>query len=62
MMMSVEQSMERVTGETDVLRENLPQCRFVHGKSHGGSWPLRHNQDVVVSSALKWWQLVLWLQ
>jgi hypothetical protein len=29
MMMNMEQSVEYVTGETDVLGENLPQCRFV---------------------------------
>jgi hypothetical protein len=28
------QSMERVTGKTEVLGQNLPQCRFVHHKSH----------------------------
>jgi hypothetical protein len=33
-MMSVEQSVERVAEETEVRRENLPQCRFVHHKSH----------------------------
>jgi hypothetical protein len=34
MMMSVEQSVEWVAGETEVLGEKLPQCRFVHHKSH----------------------------
>jgi hypothetical protein len=33
-MMSVEQSLEWVAGETEVLGENQPQCRFVHHKSH----------------------------
>jgi hypothetical protein len=35
MMMNVEQSVEReLSGETEVLGENLPQCNFVRHKSH----------------------------
>jgi hypothetical protein len=33
-MMSVEQSVECLAEETEILGENLPQCRFVHHKSH----------------------------
>jgi hypothetical protein len=32
--MMMEQLMECLTGETEVLGENLPQCRFVHHKPH----------------------------
>jgi hypothetical protein len=31
---SVVQSVECGAGETEVLGENLPQCHFVHYKSH----------------------------
>jgi hypothetical protein len=35
MMMIVEQSVEyELAGETEVLGGNLPQCHFVHQKSH----------------------------
>jgi hypothetical protein len=34
MMMSVEQSVEWLAGETEVFGENVPQGRFVHHKSH----------------------------
>jgi hypothetical protein len=35
MMMIVEQSVEReLAGETEILGENVPQCQFVHHKSH----------------------------
>jgi hypothetical protein len=33
-MMGVEVSVEVLAGEIEELGENLPQCRFVHHKSH----------------------------
>jgi hypothetical protein len=32
--MIMEKSVELLAGETEVLGENLPQCRFVHHKPH----------------------------
>jgi hypothetical protein len=32
--MIMEKSVEWLAGETEVLEENLPQCRFVHRKPH----------------------------
>jgi hypothetical protein len=38
-MMIVEQWVEcELAGESEVFGENLPQCRFVHHKSHM-TWP-----------------------
>jgi hypothetical protein len=34
MMLSVEQPVEWLARETEVIGENLPQCSFVHHKSH----------------------------
>jgi hypothetical protein len=33
-MMSVEQSVEKVAGETEVFGRNMPQFRFFHHESH----------------------------
>jgi hypothetical protein len=33
-MMGVEQSMELLSGETEVFGEHLPHCRFAHHKFH----------------------------
>jgi hypothetical protein len=39
MMMIMKQSVEwELSGETEVIGENLPQCHFVHHKSHM-TWP-----------------------
>jgi hypothetical protein len=32
--MMMEKLVEKLAGETEVLGENLPQCRFVHHKPH----------------------------
>jgi hypothetical protein len=32
--MMMEKVVELLAGETEILGENLPQCRFVHHKSH----------------------------
>jgi hypothetical protein len=34
MIIMMEKSVEWFAGETEVLGENLPQCRFVHHKPH----------------------------
>jgi hypothetical protein len=42
MMMNVKQSVEwELAGETEVLGGSLPQCHFVHQKSHK-TWPGRN--------------------
>jgi hypothetical protein len=37
--MMMEKLVEWLARETEVLRENLPQCRFVHHKPHMRSGP-----------------------
>jgi hypothetical protein len=34
MIMVMEKLVELLAGETEILGENLPQCRFVHQKPH----------------------------
>jgi hypothetical protein len=45
--MSVEQSMEWSTGETELIGENLPQYHFVRHKSHMTRYGLK--------AMLPWW-------
>jgi hypothetical protein len=48
--MIVEQSVEcELSGETEVLGENLPQCHPVHYKTHM-TWPVPPRWDMVVTS------------
>jgi hypothetical protein len=55
MFMNVEQSMEWSVGETEVLGENLPQCRFVNHKSHM-IWPGPRTWTAAVGI----WRLTTW--
>jgi hypothetical protein len=50
-----------LAGETEVLRENLPQCHFVHHKSHM-TWPGANRAAVVGSQQLTAWAMAqpLW--
>jgi hypothetical protein len=51
--MSVEQSMECLM-ETEVLGENLPQCRFGHHKSHM-IWPGLESEPPQWEASLAAW-------
>jgi hypothetical protein len=50
--MIMEKLVEWLAGETEVLAENLPQCRLVHGKPHmlpgrePGPLELQQGQDL----------------
>jgi hypothetical protein len=57
-MMRVEQSVEwELAGETEVLRENLPQRYFVHYKSHMTSTRARAWATAVGSQRLTAWAM-----
>jgi hypothetical protein len=42
--MMMEKLVEWLAGETEVLGENLPQCRFIHHKSH--MLPVREHESL----------------
>jgi hypothetical protein len=48
MIMMMEKLGEWLAGETEVLGENLPQCRFVHHKPH--MLPVTRTRAAVVGS------------
>jgi hypothetical protein len=59
MWMIVEQLVEwRLSGETEVLGENLPQCHFVHHKSHMTRPGLEPRVAAVGSQRLTAWTMV----
>jgi hypothetical protein len=53
MVMNVEQLVEwELTGETEVIGENLSQCHFLHHKSHiagQGSNPVRRGEKLATN-------------
>jgi hypothetical protein len=53
--MMMEKSVEWLAGETEVLGENLPQCRFVR---HRGGKPVTNRLS---SGSLKCWEVPEWL-
>jgi hypothetical protein len=50
--MSAEQSVGLVAGKTEVLGENLPQCRYVHHKFHM-NWPRAQIRITAVEFSVK---------
>jgi hypothetical protein len=61
--MMMEKLVEWLAGETEVLGENLPQCRFVHHKPHmlSGREPARRGGKTATSRLSYGTALDVWI-